>query len=274
MLEAGEPPAVPANRHMRICRFTTSAVLTPRIGIVTGQSVLPLAEGETIESFSSPGAAAALPISDVKFLAPVAPSKIVCVGRNYREHAAELGNKMPDEPLLFLKAPSAVIASGDGIELPPQSQQVEHEGELGVVIGRRARKLAKDDDPLSYVLGYTCVNDVTARDLQRKDVQFTRGKSFDTFCPVGPFIVDGLDPLNLVVTTRVNGAVKQNGRTADMAFSVPFLIRYIADIMTLYPGDLIATGTPAGVSPMKDGDTVEVEIEGIGVLRNTVYDAK
>jgi 2-keto-4-pentenoate hydratase/2-oxohepta-3-ene-1,7-dioic acid hydratase in catechol pathway len=177
---------------------------------------------------------------------------------------------MPDEPLLFLKAPSAIIANADHIELPPESQQVEHEGELGVVIGRHARKLAADDDPLSYVLGYTCVNDVTARDLQRKDVQFTRAKSFDTFCPVGPFIVDDLNPMNLAVAVRVNGAVKQDGRTADMAFPVPFLIRYIANIMTLYPGDLIATGTPAGVSPMKDGDTVEVEIEGIGVLRNTI----
>lgn len=255
---------------MQICRFTTSEITTPRFGLVQGDSVLPLAEGESIESFPSPQTAAAIAMSEVKLLAPVAPSKIVCVGRNYREHAAELGNKMPDEPLLFLKAPSAVIASGDSIELPSQSQQVEHEGELGVVIGRRARKLTSNEDPLDYVLGYTCVNDVTARDLQRKDVQFTRGKSFDTFCPVGPFIVDGVNPLNLVVTTRVNGNVKQNGRTADMAFSVPFLIRYIADVMTLYPGDLIATGTPAGVSPMKHGDAVEVEIEGIGVLRNAV----
>ena len=235
-------------------------------------SVLPLAGGESIESFPSSRIGEAIPISAVKFLAPVTPTKIVCVGRNYREHAAELGNKMPEEPLLFLKAPSAIIASGDCIELPPQSRQVEHEGELGVVIGRQARRLADDEDPLSYVLGYTCVNDVTARDLQRKDVQFTRAKSFDTFCPVGPFIVDGLDPLNLVVTTRVNGNVKQNGRTADMAFSVPFLVKYISNIMTLFPGDLIATGTPAGVSPMNDGDVVEVEIEGIGVLRNTVCD--
>lgn len=227
-----------------------------------------------MESFPNARTGLAIPVSQVKLLAPVAPSKIVCVGRNYREHAAELGNKMPDEPLLFLKPPSAVIASGEAIELPPQSMQVEHEGELGVVIGRRARKLTEDDDPLNYVLGYTCVNDVTARDLQRKDVQFTRGKSFDTFCPVGPFIVAGLDPLNLVVTTRVNGTVKQSGRTADMAFSVPFLIRYISNVMTLYPGDLIATGTPAGVSPMKDGDTVEVEIAGIGTLRNTVCDPK
>jgi 2-keto-4-pentenoate hydratase/2-oxohepta-3-ene-1,7-dioic acid hydratase in catechol pathway len=180
---------------------------------------------------------------------------------------------MPDEPLLFLKAPSAIIANGASIERPPQSQQVEHEGELGAVIGRLARKLSDGDDPLGYILGYTCVNDVTARDLQRKDVQFTRAKSFDTFCPVGPFIVDGLDPLKLLVTTRVNGAIKQNGRTADMAFSVPFLIRYISNIMTLYPGDLIATGTPAGVSAMMHGDIVEVEIEGIGVLGNPVRDA-
>jgi len=257
---------------MRICRFTTSQATTPRFGLVEADFILPLAAGETLESFPSPRTDEAIALSEVKLLAPVVPSKIVCVGRNYREHAAELGNKMPDEPLLFLKAPSAVIASGDCIELTPQSKQVEHEGELGVVIGRQARKLTGKDDPLDYVLGYTCVNDVTARDLQRKDVQFTRAKSFETFCPVGPFIVDGLDPLNLVVTTRVNGTVKQNGRTADMAFSVPFLIRYIADIMTLYPGDLIATGTPAGVSPMQHGDICEVEINGIGVLRNTVCD--
>jgi 2-keto-4-pentenoate hydratase/2-oxohepta-3-ene-1,7-dioic acid hydratase in catechol pathway len=236
--------------------------------------VLPLAEGETLESFPSPKTSKAIGISEVKLLAPVSPSKIVCVGRNYREHAAELGNKLPDEPLLFLKAPSAVIANDDCIELPSASQQVEHEGELGVVIGRLARNIPSSEDPLNYVLGYTCVNDVTARDLQRKDVQFTRGKSFDTFCPVGPLIVDGLDPTQLVVTTRVNGTVKQLGRTADMAFPVPFLIRYIAGIMTLYPGDLIATGTPAGVSRMKDGDIVDVEIEGIGTLRNPLCDAK
>ena len=257
---------------MRICRFTTSKTPTPRFGTLEADFVLPLADGESIESFSNPRTGEPISLAEVEFRAPVSPSKIVCVGRNYKEHAAELGNKMPDEPLLFLKAPSAVIANGACIERPPQSQQVEHEGELGVVIGRLARKLSESEDPLDYVLGYTCVNDVTARDLQRKDVQFTRAKSFDTFCPVGPFIVDGLDPLNLVVTTRVNGSVKQNGRTGDMAFSVPFLIRYISNIMTLYPGDLIATGTPAGVSAMKDGDVVEVEIEGIGVLRNPVRD--
>ena len=210
----------------------------------------------------------------MKVLEPIRPSKIVCVGRNYREHAAELGNKMPDEPLLFLKAPSAIIYSGDEIVLPGASQQVEHEGELGVVIGRVARNIASDEDPLSYVLGYTCVNDVTARDLQRKDVQFTRGKSFDTFCPVGPWIETDIDPGNVEVQTRLNGELKQKGNTADMAFPVAFLIRYISDIMTLYPGDLIATGTPAGVSRMKHGDTVEVEISGIGKLVNRVVESR
>ena len=209
----------------------------------------------------------------MKIVEPIRPSKIVCVGRNYREHAAELGNKMPDEPLLFLKAPSAVISSGDDIVLPGASQQVEHEGELGVVIGRVARNIPSGEDPLSYVLGYTCVNDVTARDLQRKDVQFTRGKSFDTFCPVGPWIETDIDPGNVEVQTRLNGEVKQKGNTADMAFPVAFLIRYISEIMTLYPGDLIATGTPAGVSRMQPGDIVEVEVAGIGILRNQVVSA-
>ncbi len=213
-----------------------------------------------------------LSVEEVKLLAPVTPSKIVCVGRNYREHAAELGNKMPDEPLLFLKAPSSVIGPDERIELPAASQQVEHEGELGVVIGRTARNVGETENPLNYVFGYTCVNDVTARDLQRKDVQFTRGKSFDTFCPVGPYIETNIDPANVTVTTRLNGEVKQNGYTADMAFSVAFLIRYISAIMTLYPGDLIATGTPAGVSRMKHGDVVEVEVGGVGILRNQVYD--
>ena len=180
---------------------------------------------------------------------------------------------MPDEPLLFLKAPSAIILSDEKIVLPGASQQVEHEGELGVVIGRVARNIPSGEDPLSYVLGYTCVNDVTARDLQRKDVQFTRGKSFDTFCPVGPWIETDIDPGNVTVQTRLNGEVKQKGNTADMAFSVAFLIRYISEIMTLFPGDLIATGTPAGVSRMKPGDVVEVEVAGIGVLRNHVVSA-
>lgn len=255
---------------MRICRFTTAESATPAFGLVEGDSILPFAKGEPIESLAKARSGPGIPISEVAIVAPVSPSKIVCVGRNYREHAAELGNKMPDAPLLFLKPPSAVIGHGDNIELPPESQQVEHEGELGVVIGRKARRINENEDPLEYVLGYACVNDVTARDLQRKDVQFTRGKGFDTFCPVGPFIVSEIDPFKLTVITRVNGKVKQLGRTADMAFSIPFLLRYISGVMTLYPGDLIATGTPAGVSRMVAGDTVEVEIDGVGLLANTI----
>jgi 2-keto-4-pentenoate hydratase/2-oxohepta-3-ene-1,7-dioic acid hydratase in catechol pathway len=258
---------------MRVGRITHRELDGPRYAVVEGSSVHPLSTA-AFPLDKTATSAQALSLDEVTLLAPVQPSKIVCVGRNYREHAAELGNKMPDEPLLFLKAPSSIIASGDRIELPKQSQQVEHEGELGVVIGRRARNLTEDEDPLSYVFGYTCVNDVTARDLQRKDVQFTRGKSFDTFCPVGPWIVDDLDPTSATVITRVNGEVKQQGNTRDMAFSVAYLIRYIAAIMTLYPGDLIATGTPAGVSRLKNGDTVEVEVSNIGTLRNPVNDVR
>jgi 2-keto-4-pentenoate hydratase/2-oxohepta-3-ene-1,7-dioic acid hydratase in catechol pathway len=198
------------------------------------------------------------------------PSKIVCVGRNYAEHAKELGNQVPTEPLLFLKAPSAVISDGEVIRIPPQSAQVEHEGELGVVIGRTCKGLSENDDPLEYVLGYICVNDVTARDIQRKDVQFTRGKSFDTFCPIGPMIESELDTSDLRVITRVNGAVKQDGRTSQMVFPIPYLIRYISNQMTLMEGDIIATGTPSGVSRLVSGDICEVEIEGIGTLRNPV----
>ncbi len=257
---------------MKLCRISHRTFETARYAVILGSSVFPLPDGYNFENVTIPNGESGLALDEVRLLAPVAPSKIVCVGRNYREHAAELGNKMPDEPLLFLKPSSSMVGPGDRIELPSASQQVEHEGELGVVIGRRARKLSSSDNPLSYVFGYTCVNDVTARDLQRKDVQFTRGKSFDTFCPVGPWIVSDIDPAQVEVTTRLNGEVKQNGNTADMAFPVSFLLRYISAIMTLYPGDLIATGTPAGVSRMKHGDTVEVEVTGIGVLRNQVYD--
>jgi len=180
---------------------------------------------------------------------------------------------MPEEPLLFLKAPSAIIGNGERILLPPESSQVEHEGELGVVIGRTASHIEDEDAPLSFVLGYTCVNDVTARDLQRKDIQFTRAKSFDTFCPVGPFIVTDIDPSDLQVTTRVNGDVRQSSRTSAMAFPVTHLIRYISRIMTLLPGDLISTGTPSGVSALKTGDVVDVAVSGVGRLRNDVQEA-
>src|SRR5258705_6469659 len=213
---------------MKVCRITHESFGVPRWAEVEGAKVFPFDEGESLDQLQPRRENNSLNIEEVNLVVPVAPSKIVCVGRNYLEHAAELGNKMPEEPLLFLKAPSAVIADGDRIELPSQSQQVEHEGELGVVIGRRARNLRSDEDPLEYVFGYTCVNDVTARDLQRRDVQFTRSKSFDTFCPVGPWIVTDIDPTNVQITTRLNGEVKQHGKTAHMAFSVSYLIRYIA----------------------------------------------
>jgi len=255
---------------MRLCRFLHPSSSEPCYGVLDGETLYPVSAVEYFDPSNKERPQAPVALSDVRLVAPVTPPKIVCVGRNYREHAAELGNKMPDEPLLFLKAPSAVIGTDEVIKLPPQSDQVEHEGELGVVIGRTAHRIHDDENPLDFVLGYTCVNDVTARDLQRRDVQFTRGKSFDTFCPVGPVIVTDIDPLNVSVTTTLNGEVKQQGSTSDMAFPVPFLIKYIADIMTLYPGDLIATGTPAGVSRMRPGDVVEVEVGGVGVLRNKV----
>jgi 2-keto-4-pentenoate hydratase/2-oxohepta-3-ene-1,7-dioic acid hydratase in catechol pathway len=262
---------------MKICRFTYRDSTFSSYGVVEGGVVRPVSTnerwGEVVGQNYWGHESKEIPLEEVKLIAPVAPSKVVCVGRNYKEHAAELGNPMPAEPLLFLKAPSSIIGPEEAIELPPESKQVEHEGELAVVIGRRARKLHSDDDPLHYVMGYACLNDVTARDLQRRDVQFTRGKSFDTFCPVGPVIETYINPLDVEVTTRVNGETKQQGRTSHMAFPVPMLIRYISHIMTLYPGDVIATGTPAGVSRLSAGDTVEVEVEGVGILRNTVSES-
>ena len=210
-------------------------------------------------------------LKNVRMLAPCDPSKIVCVGRNYAAHAAELGNEMPKEPLIFLKPPSAVIGPDQPIMLPPSSNRVEHEGELGVVIGKKCSHLSDDADPLAYVLGYTCLNDVTARDLQKTDVQFTRAKGFDTFCPVGPCIETLLDPRDVLVECRVNAQTRQSGSTALMAFPVAFLIRWISRVMTLLPGDLIATGTPAGVGPLVANDTVEVSVAGVGVLRNPVH---
>lgn len=198
------------------------------------------------------------------------PSKIVCVGRNYADHAKELGNEVPKSPLLFLKASSAIIRSGDAIVIPPQSSQVEHEGELAVVIGRDCKNIDDDEDVFQYVLGYACLNDVTARDVQRADVQFSRGKSFDTFCPIGPHLETELDVSDLRVSTKVNGVIKQDGRTSQMVFSIEFLIRYISRQMSLKEGDVIATGTPSGVSKLEPGDVCEVEIEGIGTLTNPV----
>jgi 2-keto-4-pentenoate hydratase/2-oxohepta-3-ene-1,7-dioic acid hydratase in catechol pathway len=203
-------------------------------------------------------------------LIPVRPGKIVCVGRNYREHARELNNPMPEEPLLFLKAPSSLIGPNVPIVLPPESQRVEHEGEIAVVLRRRLGRGATAEEARSAVLGVTCANDVTARDLQRKDAVFARAKSFDTFCPVGPAIRVGADLEDLTVVTRVNGAERQRGHAGEMAFGIVDLLLYASRMMTLEPGDLLLTGTPAGVGPLLDGDRVEVEIPGVGVLSNPV----
>jgi 2-keto-4-pentenoate hydratase/2-oxohepta-3-ene-1,7-dioic acid hydratase in catechol pathway len=206
-----------------------------------------------------------------RLLPPCSPSKIVCVGRNYAEHAKELGNEVPQEPLIFLKPPSSVIAHGDAIVYPKLSQRVDFEGELGVVIGQRARKVTSGNAQ-SHILGYTCVNDVTARDLQKKDGQWTRGKGFDTFCSVGPFIIprEEADFASFRVRTIVDGETKQDGSVMDMLFSVNDIIAYITAFMTLEPGDLIATGTPPGVGPLEPGSTVKIDIAGLGVLQNTV----
>jgi 2-keto-4-pentenoate hydratase/2-oxohepta-3-ene-1,7-dioic acid hydratase in catechol pathway len=212
-------------------------------------------------------------VASVRLLAPCSPSKIVCVGRNYSEHAKEMDSDLPDKPLLFFKPPSAILDPGADIVYPPQSTQVDYEGELAVVIGRRCRWAARHE-ALSYVRGYTVFNDVTARDLQRSDGQWARAKGFDTFAPFGPCIVDDVDPSRLHIRTLLNGDVRQDSPTGKMIFDVPTLIEFISAAFTLEPGDLIATGTPSGVGPMHPGDDVRVEIEGIGALVNRVVAAE
>ena len=232
---------------------------SPRLELLTAAPWLPgsTATGEHVA------------LASARLLAPVSPSKIVCVGRNYAAHARELGNDVPTEPLLFLKPASALLAPEAAIVLPRASQRVEHEAEIGIVIGQRLKD-ASEAQALAGVFGVTCVNDVTARDLQRKDVQFTRAKSFDTFCPVGPWIQTDLSLTELRVEGRVNGAVRQQAPVTDMVFPIATLISFISHVMTLEPGDLIATGTPEGVGPLLDGDVVEIEVSGVGVLKNTV----
>src|SRR6266403_789271 len=258
---------------MKICRYelrgaSSAGSAPPRYGLIEGENVVEIS-GPPWGQWSRGSRSSRL--TDVRLLAPVEPSKIVCIGRNYAAHAAELGNEVPKEPLMFLKPPSSIVGPEQPIVLTPYSQRVEHEGELAIVIGRRCSHLRDSDDALSYVLGYTCLNDVTARDIQKSDVQFTRGKGFDTFCPVGPHIETELDPANVLVETRVNGAVRQSGNTSLMIYSCAFLVRWISRMMTLYPGDVIATGTPAGVGPLVAGDSVEVSVARIGVLRNPVH---
>jgi len=208
-------------------------------------------------------------LEEVRLLAPVVPGKIVAVGLNYKDHAREVGMEIPEEPLLFLKAPSALIGPGAEIVYPPQSRRVDYEAELAVVIGRVAKNVKEKDAP-AHILGYTCINDVTARDLQMKDVQFARSKGFDTFAPLGPWIVTDFDPTEAPVRCLVNGDVRQDGNTREMGASVYRLVEYISSVMTLFPGDVIATGTPPGIGSLRVGDVVTVEVGGIGALTNRV----
>jgi 2-keto-4-pentenoate hydratase/2-oxohepta-3-ene-1,7-dioic acid hydratase in catechol pathway len=215
------------------------------------------------------------PIAELNLLPPVMPSKILCVGRNYRDHAKELGNEVPAEPLLFFKPPSSLLAPDGVIRMPKVSERVDFEGELAVIIGKRARKVRRDEDLRSYIHGFTLANDVTARDLQKKDGQWTRAKGFDTFCPVGPIVDTGLDLISepapgLTIETHQNGELRQHGSTLDFIFPLPVLLEYITAAITLEPGDLLLTGTPAGVGPLAPGDVIEVSIPGLGKLRNTV----
>ena len=264
---------------MKFCRFEFNG--SPEYGLIEsvagGDSITQLllsAPHEASDRKNLPARGIA-PISfhEAKVLAPVQPSKIVCVGRNYRQHAAELGNEIPQEPLLFLKPPSSLLGPGETILRPKISQRTDFEGELGIVIGKRCHKLAPHEDVRAYILGYTVVNDFTARDLQKKDPQWTRGKGYDTFCPVGPLVTDEIDPWKgVTVETRVNGEVRQHGNTRDFIFPIDVIIRYAAEFMTLMPGDLIPTGTPEGVGPVVAGDVIEVSVEGIGTLKNPVAD--
>ena len=255
---------------MRIARFTSGS--DPRFGVVEGEpgaERLVVLTGDPLYMPVQPtGETVAL--EEVRLLAPVIPrSKVVGIGRNYAAHAAELGNEVPAEPLAFLKPNTSVVGPGDPVVLPPQSQRVDFEGELAVVIGRLCRDVPVERVP-EVVLGYTVANDVTARDLQKTDGQWWRAKGFDSFCPLGPYLVTDLDVTDLRVTTRLDGETKQDGRTSQMIFDVPTLVAHVSSVMTLLPGDVILTGTPEGVGPMTAGQRVEVEVEGIGVLSNPV----
>ena len=272
-------PKLKAPYHaMKYCRFLLAdTALYGLVETVGGQEMITHTLDEAPEIGIAPRARYMTPLAvqDATLLPAVCPSKIVCVGRNYREHAAELGNAVPLEPLLFFKPPSSLLGHGGTILRPTAiAQRTDYEGELGVVMGKRCHKLAEDEDVRPYILGYTCVNDFTARDLQNKDGQWTRAKGFDTFCPVGPLVTTGgVDPWQGVnVETYVNGEVRQSGNTRDFIFPLDLIIRYISQTMTLDPGDLIATGTPSGVGPVVAGDVIEVRVEGVGRLRNSVAD--
>lgn len=249
---------------MQLVRFKHEA--EERWGDLAGGEILVL-EGEPGGSLRPTGRR--VPLAGARLLAPCRPSKIVCVGLNYRDHAEELGEKLPERPVLFLKPPSAVIGPGETIVKPGLCRRLDYEGELAVVIGRTARQVPVEE-ALDCVLGYTCANDVTARDLQPKDGQWTLSKSFDTFCPLGPAVVTGIDPADLEITVRVNGETRQHSRTSRLIFGVAELVSFISHVMTLWPGDVILTGTPGGIGSLEPGDTVEVEISQVGLLENRV----
>ena len=251
---------------MRIARVSVPGVEFPVYGVVTGDKI-ELITGLPWPDISDP--VAALNLADVKILAPVIPSKIVCVGKNYADHAKEMGGDVPAEPVIFLKPNTTVIGDGDFIVLPPQSSNVHHEAELAIVIGALAKNVEVDRAD-EVIFGYTCANDVTARDLQNSDLQWTRSKSFDTFCPLGPWIETELDPENLAISCEVNGETKQDGNTGDLVRSAREMVSWISHMMTLLPGDVILTGTPAGVSQIVAGDSVTVTIDDIGTLTNSV----
>mgnify|MGYP006293631543 FL=1 len=250
---------------MKIYRFEYKNV--EQWGILKQEYIFPVT-GSIFESLET--ARDKIPLADVHVLSPVKPGKIICVGRNYKEHAEERGSELPREPLIFLKPPSAVIGPEQAVIYPDMAGRVDYEGELALVIRKKVFRLNEEQDVFAYILGYTCFNDITARDLQDRDGQWTRAKSFDTFAAMGPCIATDLDPGHVRLKTFLNGKLKQSGNTSRFIFPVPELIRYISQIMTLYPGDVISTGTPAGIGPMQPGDRVDVQIEGIGTLSNTV----
>jgi 2-keto-4-pentenoate hydratase/2-oxohepta-3-ene-1,7-dioic acid hydratase in catechol pathway len=267
---------------MRYCRFLTAVGihygrLESRDGVDTIVELLPPWPENDSPTKRATDRAGFHPLAliQARLLPPVTPSKIICVGRNYKDHASELGNEVPKEPIIFYKPPSSIIGPGDAIQLPPESltKRVDYEGELAVVIAKRCRRYQPGEGISSYIRGYTCANDVTARDLQKSDSQWTRAKGFDTFCPVGPIVSDELLPSSengVELTTRLNGQHKQNGNTRDFIFSLERVLQFITEGITLEAGDLVLTGTPAGVSPLKKGDVVEVSISGIGTLKNPV----
>jgi 2-keto-4-pentenoate hydratase/2-oxohepta-3-ene-1,7-dioic acid hydratase in catechol pathway len=250
---------------MRIFRFKHKDKMD--YGVLEEEKLYPL-EGSVFRRFKI--RRRGIPISEVMLLPPVKPTKIVAVGANYKDHVREMGRVLPDEPLIFLKPPSAIVGPNDIIIYPKMAKRIDYEGELALIIKKRAHLLGDNDNVGECILGYTCFNDVTARDLQQKDGQFTRAKSFDTFAAVGPCIATDVDPSGLRLKTFLNGKLKQSGNTKNLIFSVPFLVKFISRIMTLNPGDIITTGTPSGVAPMSPGDRVDIQIEGIGTLSNSV----